>query len=166
MYDSVSGIFTWRVPPSYTIEAGEIAGGKTVAGYWRIKIDQSTYYAHRLAWLYQHGYLPENPLDHIDRNKVNNSINNLREVSVQCNIRNVGNKVTNTSGVRGVCWNKWENKWMAAIKVRGTSFHLGYHHCLLEAACHRLAAEQAEDWAGCYNSSPAYQYVNANIKGD
>lgn len=162
-YDQKTGIFIRLIPSGGAIK-NSIAGTKHNGRYTRIQIDGNRYLAHRLAWLYTYGYFPENQLDHIDRNKRNNKISNLREVSHQCNNRNCGNPKHNTSSVRGIYWSKSNNKWYTQIKINYKIIYLGYHESFPEAVCHRLAAEQAEDWAGCNSSSPAYQYVKKNIQ--
>ena len=156
-YNPITGIFIWKVSRQ-CVPKGRPAGCCNL-GYVVIKIAGRSYKAHRLAWLYTYGYLPENPLDHIDRKPLNNAIANLREVSRSCNVRNTGNHKCNTSGVKGVSWREALSKWEASISIECKSIHLGRHDCLLEAACHRLAAEQAEDWANCDSSSPAFQHV-------
>ena len=86
-YDSETGIFTWKIGRR-KCKKDSIAGSLTGEGYWQIKIDNKLYLSHRLVFLYVDGYLPENKIDHIDRNKLNNRRNNLREVSQTCNTRN------------------------------------------------------------------------------
>lgn len=161
----LTGVFTWLVPRQGTKGVGSVAG-TTVNGYRRINIDGRLILAHRLAWLYVKGYLPENIINHKDRRRNNNQIKNLRETSHQCNARNTGNPSTNTSGVKGVSWHKAGKKWSAQIYIHGKKVHLGLHKDLLEAVCHRLAAEQGEDWSGCDASSPAFKFIKENIRND
>jgi len=141
--------------------AGAECGGTLSERYVRIGIDGKLYSAHRLAWLYVHGYLPENGLDHIDRDPSNNRIENLREVSPSCNKRNCGNPRTNTSGVKGVGWDKRLGKWFVHIMVDRRMFNLGRYSDFDDAVCARLAAEQCLGWDGCDSSSPAYKYIMA-----
>lgn len=103
--------------------------------------------------------MPENDIDHRNRRRWDNHIDNLREASDVCNQRNTSNRSTNKSGVKGVCWHSALGKWHANIMVEGKQCHLGYHKDLIEAVCHRLAAEQALDWNGCDDCSPAFQYL-------
>ena len=160
-YDPKTGKFFWRVARG--VRVGAEAGSVDSEGYICIGVDWKTYKAHRLAWLYVHGYLPENQIDHIDRDPSNNRIKNLREVSVICNSRNCGNPRTNRSGVRGVSWHKSTGKWQVQIEVNQRNFHLGYYDDFTEAVCARLAAEQCLGWSGCDSSSPAFQYVSSNL---
>lgn len=138
---------------------GSIAGTKH-NGYIRIKVNDTTYSAHRLIWLYHEGYMPENPLDHINRKRDDNRIENLREVSLQCNIRNTGNPKNNSSGVKGISWINLNRKWRAQIRVDKKQYYLGLFNDFTEAVYYRLAAEQCLDWSSCDARSPAQKYID------
>jgi hypothetical protein len=155
-----SGIFRWR--KSFRGMKRKIAGCKRPNGYVVIQIDGELHYAHRLAWLYVHGYFPEHGIDHIDKNPSNNKIKNLREATNQCNLRNTGNPIDNTSGVKGVYWFKRDNKWMAYIAVNGKQKNLGYYKNFDNAVKARYKAEKKLNWSGCDDSSPAYLYLKEN----
>ena len=161
-YNADTGEFIWRVSRGKARE-GSVAGNVNNNGYMRIKIYRKEHLAHRLAWLWSFGYFPEHQIDHINRDRADNRIENLREVSRSCNLRNSKLSVDNTSGVKGVSWDKIDKRWRAHIKINGKTICLGLHETLIDAACHRLAAEQAEGWSGCDSSSPAFKYVNQNI---
>lgn len=163
-YDRETGVFTWKKSYCSHSIIGKKAGNKHPNGYIRIQVLGKMYRAHRLAWLIVYGYLPENAIDHINRNASDNRISNLREVSTVCNIRNTGNFSHNTSGVKGVCWSKSKNMWEPKIKVMGLTKHLGRYRDFDDAVCARLAAEQCLEWEGCDKSSPAYKYVNKVLK--
>lgn len=157
-YDPETGIFIWL------INAGPARIGNQVKadngdGYLKIRIGGKSYYLHRLSFLYVNGYLPENNIDHINRIPSDNRWDNLREVSRQCNIRNVGNFKHNTSGVKGVVRLRKNKKWAAFIKINGVQNYIGSTPDFTEAACMRLAAEQGLGWEGCDSSSPAYKHV-------
>ena len=85
-YDPTTGVFT-RLKHFHTTRIGKPAGGYNSKGYLVIKINYVDYYAHRLAFVYMYGYMPKE-IDHIDRDKGNNRIKNLREVTRQDNILN------------------------------------------------------------------------------
>jgi hypothetical protein len=89
-------------------------------------------------------------------------IKNLREVSRQCNARNTGNWITNTSGVKGVCWHKPTNKWMAYITINGKNKNLGIYKNFDNAAKARYKSEKELNWPDCDSSSPAYLYLKEN----
>jgi len=164
-YNKFTGYFFWKINLKNGIHIGDVAGYKDKEGYIVIGIDGKTYKAHRLAWLYVHGYMPELEIDHRDQIPWHNWIENLRETSNQCNIRNTGNPKCNTSGVKGVYWYKASNKWKASITVNLSLKFLGYYKHFHNAVCARLAAEQCLDWEGCDTNSPAYQYVKKIVGG-
>ena len=154
-----------RILTSNCVSVGDVVGCLGNDGRLHSQVDRKIYLNHRLIWLWHKGYFPEHEIDHIDRDKLNNRIENLREVTRTCNLRNTGNRSNNVSGVKGVCWYKRHEKWLSTIRVARKSINLGYHVDFLEAVCHRLAGEQALDWEGCDSSSPAYQYVKKHITG-
>jgi hypothetical protein len=160
IYYPGSGIFTWRTTGSG--RKRKIAGYKRPDGYVQIMIDGKRHLAHRLVFLHERGYLPENEIDHIDKNPSNNRIKNLREVSRQCNLRNTGNTKRNTSGVKGVSWHKRWNKWEVKICVNRKRKHLGYYKNFDDAVMARYKKEKELNWKGCDDSSPAYKYLKQN----
>jgi hypothetical protein len=128
-YDPSTGIFTRLAVPKYCHNAcvGDVAGYVMPEGYVRIKIDSIAYKAHRLAFFYMTGEMPEYEVDHINGIKGDNRFCNLRVVSRNENMRNKGMHKNNTSGVMGVNWNKNLNKWHARIMHFGKSLHLGFY---------------------------------------
>jgi len=138
---------------------GEIVGSVERKGYLRVAIKGKSYKVHRIVWLWHYGYLPENQLDHINRKKDDNRIENLREVSGTCNRRNSRVYYTTKSGMKGVVLLGNRTTWQAQIKLLGTYKYLGCSKCIVEAACLRLAAEQCLDWHGCDTSSEAARFV-------
>lgn len=87
-YDQDTGIFTWILPTKYHPRMVGKEAGSIATGYVTIKIDGKRYKAHRLAWLYVHGAMPRNWLDHKDGDTFNNAIGNLREATPAQNIAN------------------------------------------------------------------------------
>jgi hypothetical protein len=130
-YDADTGIFRWRVTRGH-VRAGLIAGTSTDR-YIIIGVDGRDYRAHRLAWLYVHGRWPAVALDHKNRNKHDNRLDNLREANKSLNSINTGLRSTNTSGYRGASFAKRENKWVAQITVNGQNMNLGYFATAQEA---------------------------------
>jgi len=159
----VDGYLVWKVSRGNSVEIGDIAGTQNKTQYSEVGVDGRSYLSHRVIWLWHHGYMPEGDLDHINRIKSDNRIENLREASRQCNSRNTGNYKTNKSGVKGTHTHpSWGNVWQARITVNGRKCSLGNFKCFDEAVLYRLAAEQCLGWAGCDSSSPAYQYAVNN----
>lgn len=138
---------------------GSIAGCVGKRGYSYTAIDGKSYRTHRVIWLWHYGYFPENNLDHINRKKTDNRIENLREVSQSCNLRNSSIRNDNKTGVKGVRWDKRDSAWVVSIKYSGKEYSLHWGRDFTEAVAHRLAAEQTLDWPGCYSDSTAYVYM-------
>lgn len=80
-------------------------------------------------------------VDHINRNKLDNRRNNLRHITNRDNVINSGMFSHNTSGVKGVCWDKTRNKWFAKIKYYGTTINLGRFNNIKDASRARKDAE-------------------------
>jgi hypothetical protein len=92
--------------------------------YLKINIKGEMHYVHRLIFWLEKGYLPE-LVDHEDQNTLNNSIDNLRDISHSHNLLNAKVKSNNISGVTGVRWNKKAKKWVARVSFRRKEYHLG-----------------------------------------
>jgi hypothetical protein len=141
-YDPETGIFKWLVHKGSRALVGAIAGTIKPNGYLHINIDRKTYLNHRLAWLYVHSTWPQYEIDHIDGDKINNRLANLRDATRKQNAENQKLLIINTSGYRGVSWSKREKKWRAELKNDGKKMHLGYYEKLEDAA---LAARKARE---------------------
>lgn len=165
-YSQKTGILRWKIKPSKKVQIGDEAGSINSEGYIQVSIHGILYYAHRLIWLGVYGYLPEHDIDHKNRIRHHNWLSNLRETSHQCNLRNTGNPKDNTSGVKGISFDKSRNKWRVRITINQKLNHIGSFVDFDEAVCHRLAAEQCLDWNKCDSNSPAFQYVKENIQNE
>ena len=95
--------------------------------YLIIGVDYKTYRAHRLAWLYIYGEWPSGQIDHINGDKADNRISNLRVATDSQNKQNARKARSDSkSGLIGATWYSRSNKWRAAIQVDGKKKHLGY----------------------------------------
>lgn len=159
LFDYDEGNLIRKVQLSANAKVGDIAGTMTDNGYIVVNVDRHRYRSHRIVWLWHNGYMPENMLDHINRNRTDNRIENLREVSPQCNAINAKIADNNTSGIRGICWCKETHRWYAKIKINQKLHNLGRHICFTEAVAHRLAAEQCLKWGTCASDSSSYKYI-------
>lgn len=121
-YDPETGIFVWI----RTTRIGKVAGVINKKGYLLIEINYKKHRAHRLAWLYVFGELPRSDLDHKNRVKTDNRIENLRYCSNMENHFNMGARSDNKSGFKGASWSKSNSKWVAKITVAGKQNHIGY----------------------------------------
>jgi hypothetical protein len=133
-YDPLTGLFTWLVSNGPRSKNGTRAGFyHNQSGYRRIKLNGKEYQEHRLVWLYVHGFMPPDMVDHRDRNRSNNRLDNLRLASRIENSQNVGKSKNNTSGFLGVSWKKSNRKWVAQIMYNGKKTHLGLFDTAEEA---------------------------------
>jgi hypothetical protein len=123
--------------------AGQTAGCVNKCGYSVIWIDGVLYTAHRLAWLYTNGAWPKGEIDHVNGRRADNRIVNLRDVTRQQNNANQGKIKNNSSGIKGVSWDKTKNKWSAKIGVDGKTVNLGRFASVADAAAaYQRAAEE------------------------
>lgn len=151
-YDPQHGSLIWRhrAPETFKTRraysvwmarfAGKVAGIKGKDGYRRVCIDGSDWLAHRIAWAIAHNRNIVSMIDHINGDKDDNRLLNLREATRSQNGSNRPAPRNNTSGRKGVVWARRHKKWVAQIVVRGKYFHLGYFDDFDEAS---LAYESA-----------------------
>jgi hypothetical protein len=132
-YDQETGIFTWNYDGTRGVKAGDIAGYKMPDGYIMLSVGGRKIVAHRVAWLFVYGEFPEGNLDHINRNKADNRIANLRNATYEQNAQNREKNCRNTSGYKGVTWHKRDQRWQAAITIKRKVIHLGYYQNPLDA---------------------------------
>lgn len=121
-YNPETGDFIWKVRRGGKAKLGESAGCIS-NGYVVLKILSRKLYAHRVAWLIFYGDWPDGEIDHIDNNKSNNSIKNLRLANRSENCSNKKRRSDNSSGYKGV--RPMGMKWRADIMKDGKSYKLG-----------------------------------------
>lgn len=150
-YDPQSGLLSWlprdrsefKSDRAYRAWVGRFQNREgftamTANGYKIGRIGQINIFAHRVAWALHYGGWPDGEIDHINGNRSDNRIANLRVVSTKENARNRRLDHRNTTGVSGVYWHKEVGKWCAAI---GKREKLGYFSDFDEAVKARKAAE-------------------------
>lgn len=124
-YNPETGIFTWNINHK-RVKKGSVAGHKYSTGYIRIAIDGIQYRAHRLAWLYITGSMPEDQIDHINRIRDDNRFINLRDVSNIENQMNKGMSFNRKCGVRGVYKvTGSKSRWAARIMLKNKTINIG-----------------------------------------
>lgn len=140
-YDPDTGVFKSRG----RVAAGDVAGTLS-RGYLYIRVEGERHFAHRLAWLMCHRRWPEAALDHIDLDKTNNRIANLRLATGTENGINTRRRVDNTSGTKGVYWHNGGKRWVAEIHRGGKKIYLGIFSRREDAAS--AYAEKARELFG------------------
>ena len=142
-YDSVTGVFTRIKSVSKSVKVGDLAGTEA-NGYKAFSVLGKTYRAHRLAWLYHHGVFPLSIIDHINRDKSDNRICNLREATAEENQKNRVKNINNTSGFKGVHFRKDRGTFVARAMINGKSRYIGSFRTSKEAsdAYHVFAQKQ------------------------
>lgn len=139
-YDRDTGIFVWIKPSGNRVRSGDIAGNFDNL-YIKICISGRRYRAHHLAWLYEYGEFPK-LIDHINGNKTDNRIENLRLATTSQNAMNSKMFSNNTSGVKGVNWIASRNRWRVQIKRDGITYFGGRFKTIEEA---EVAARNLRD---------------------
>jgi len=154
-YDSATGFLTWKLRPRdlfpndwqwrrwNTRHAGKPAlTADKGDGYLGGSVMCVRCKTHRVVWALHYGKWPEADIDHINGNRSDNRIENLRDVSRAENCKNQGIPKNNTSGIIGVHWYRKFQCWRADIKANGRKRHLGYFATKEDAAKARKQAEE------------------------
>jgi HNH endonuclease/AP2 domain len=151
-YNPFTGEFINRVNRGRSYK-GQVAGGRSGRGYIYICIDQKKYLAHRLAWLYMTGSMPES-IDHRDGDLANNRWSNIRGATQSQNLMNRKSPHQEVGLPRGVYYDSRRRKFAAAIQANRERFWLGYHGTAAEAS--RAYQEAAERLHGpfAYHNRP------------
>lgn len=111
---------------------GQEIGSVGVRGYRRVSIDYTRFFLHRLIFLWHHGYM-SNEIDHINGDKTDNRIENLRSCTRSQNSCNKKIRRDNNTGVKGISWHKRSQKFIARVCYNGKRTHIGYFDDIEEA---------------------------------
>lgn len=132
-YDPITGHVTWKVRKRNGVKIGDVCGHVASNGYLRMMIHKKSYAVHQIAFAMYYGRWSKDEVDHINGVKLDNRIANLREATGS---ENQYNKVSgcNTSGFKGVGFNKRLGKYRAIIKKDKKSVYLGSFDDPQEAA--------------------------------
>lgn len=155
-YEHTTGVFKWRHRSRKWFKnygsfkawnskfPGSVAGGFDGHGHREVRILGVSYRAHRLAWAYMTGRWPDGQIDHINGDRADNRFQNLRVVDNRQNGMNCGMNRLNTSGFKGVTWNKSRRKWQAGVTIYGQYKYIGLFECPKEAHdAYAVAASRA-----------------------
>ena len=135
LFEYKDGVLYWKERPRSDFKSNgshiqwneryaKQVAGSIVGKYANVSINKIRHQVHRIVFLMQHGYLPE-IVDHIDGNRQNNKIENLRSATHTQNLQNSKLPKHNLSGYKNVGWHKQRKKWRAQIEINGKVKHLG-----------------------------------------
>jgi hypothetical protein len=113
-YDPVTGFFHWSIS-RHKCRYGARAGSLMRSGYWEIEIHSRRYLAHRLAWFFEYGEMPSAEIDHINGDRSDNRLCNLRLATRKQNAANVRRHIDTSSGLKGAYYDKRRNRWFSSI---------------------------------------------------
>lgn len=140
-FEYKNGTLYWREDRKSNKVKNKQAGSVHVSGYIVVRLQNKLYFLHRLIFLYHHGFLPKN-VDHIDGNKQNNKIENLREATTQENQFNAKKSQKNTSGYKNVSFCKNSKKWFVQLRINKKNRYIGY---FADIELADLVAQEARD---------------------
>jgi HNH endonuclease/AP2 domain len=145
-YDPQTGALTWKPraidPKNWNKRhAGKPAFATNIRGYLCGAVNRVLLRGHRVAWAIHHGHWPQGEIDHVNGDKQDNRLENLRDVTAQENRKNQKMRVGNTSGQTGVCFIPSRRKWRALISHNGQRINLGSFDCRDAAVAARAMAE-------------------------
>lgn len=137
-YDPETGQFHWLTSGRGRRVNG-LAGTVNNHGQVLIMINYQRYLANRLAWFYVYGEWPKGEVDHINRNRQDNRLCNLRDISHMENMANTARRSDNTSGERGVCFDHQKWKWKVQLTFKGGKRYAKHFETKDEAVSHARA---------------------------
>lgn len=171
-YDRETGVLTWRHRPNgegntdlwNSCYAGKPAGCVTARNYIEINYNYKVYRAHRIVWAMEYGAWPEDQIDHINRCRSDNRIENLRQVNNSENCRNKGLRRNNKSGVSGVVWDGRKQRWVVTIGGGDKRLWVGTFKDKESAVFARKDAERRHGYHETYGSDAARTHL-ATVDG-
>jgi hypothetical protein len=138
-YDPSTGVLKRKISTSSNAKAGCVAGWENSDGYLNVKIDRRTYKVHQIVWLHSYGIWPSGVIDHINRDKKDNRLQNLRDTTVQVNNINKDVRKDSKTGVPNVTWRERDKRYYVACKRDGKQNYGGSFKTFAEA---KLFAEK------------------------
>lgn len=141
-YDSETGLFRWK-KPYRNQKKGWFQPSRNCRGYRHVWVLGTQYKAHRIAWIIHYGLIPKNQIDHENRDRGDNRIKNLREVTNSQNQKNSKRRVNNKTGVPGVHVQRGRFivRVVRVVSESGVRVYLGSFGSLEEATAVRKDAE-------------------------
>jgi hypothetical protein len=135
------GFDLYWAKPTGRMRVGDLAGTNS-HGYRQVQINKKLYRVHRVIWFMVFGHMPYGVIDHINGNRSDNRLENLRDVTYKENNRNQKISKINTSGMTGVSWNWRRKKYSSYFWRNGKQNYLGFFSSYKDAVNARLEANK------------------------
>ena len=132
LFDYKDGDLYWKISRNNNIKVGQVVGMLRPDGYKRVNINKKNYYLHRLIFIYHNGFITDE-IDHIDNNRLNNRIENLRVATRIQNMLNCKINSRNTTGIKGITFDKEKSKFRPYLSVNKKRMYLGCFDSLDDA---------------------------------
>lgn len=144
------GNLVWKIKKARA-NAGDVAGCEVMCNgvlYKQVKVDAKSHKLHRLVFAWHYGFMPAY-VDHIDRDGLNNRVENLREATQSQNMQNCKMKSSNTSSARNVYWHARACRWFVRLTIDGKTKNFGTYKNLEEASvvAHRAREQHYGNFA-------------------
>lgn len=136
-YDETSPTMLRWIGSGHNIVNNRVAGSKHSQGYFEVRVNLQLYLVHRVVWVLNGNLLDdEMVIDHIDGNRLNNRISNLRQVKQEINSQNSSIKSNNKTGVVGVSYCVGGDRFLASCESKGVKFKKSF-------ACNKYGKDNA-----------------------
>ena len=127
-----NGNLYWKKKTGYKVVVGNLVGDKLSShGYKTLGFFGKKYYQHQIIFLMHHGYFPE-CIDHINQNKTDNRIENLRDVTISQNSQNSKLSKRNVTGIKGISFHKSRNQYAVQKMINKKSIFGGWFYRLAD----------------------------------
>jgi hypothetical protein len=174
-YDAETGAFTWREKLPDQVDAAQETTRVRIARNWNARfagkpafmnvslrgyhtgvIERVRHYAHRVAWAMHHGEWPQDEIDHINGDRLDNRMCNLRVASRSDQMKNLGRQARNKTGFLGIWWDEARQNYQAYIRANGRKISLGRFATLDAARQARLDAEERFGFHANHGARPSH----------
>jgi len=132
LFEYKDGELYWKVARSNRVKVGQKTGWVSKIGYVYVNVNNIPTCSHRIIFAMHYGHFPEQ-VDHINGNKSDNRIENLRAATRSENFCNAKKRIDNTSGIKGIYWENQRNKWRAYCHKNGKRYDAGFFDNIEEA---------------------------------
>jgi len=124
-YSAIEGVLTRRTTVSSNAKIGDVVGWTNGDGYLCVRVNKTIYKVHQIVWLHVIGSWATGVIDHINRDKTDNRISNLRDTTVQVNNINKGVRKDSKTGVPNVTWRERDKRYYVACRRDGKQNYVG-----------------------------------------